>query len=215
MKKPLAQTMWEFLHMIFFFCWLLKNSFKDFEVILQAPFSTHWSFKVAGLCLKTFYFFLHLAVWAVRESKNNKSDLQPACLCGLTPAGHLYFGFGRKSTLFWSGLWFLRLKFLSKAITATFKTRPRALSPPVLRSGIPRQSEPGPQDLPVGRVQPGDVSPRGSGHHRERRGQSGPEERPAEVHGDVPHSLLPAGQIWLPAAHGRRGTSFKVSTEVE
>lgn len=111
----------------------------------------------------------------------------------LTPVGHLYFGFGRKSTLFLSGLWILRLKFLSKAITATFKTRPRAPFPPVLRSGVPRQSEPGPQDLPVGRVQPGDVSPRGSGHHRERRGQSGPEERPAEVHGDVPHSFLPAG----------------------
>lgn len=110
------------------------------------------------------------------KSKNNKSGLQPACLCCLRPAGHLQSS---------------ALDLVESQITATF-TPAAFFSLSVLRSGLPRQSEPGPQDLPVGRVQPGDIPPRGSGHHRERRGQPGPQERPAEVHGDVPHGFLPA-----------------------
>lgn len=76
---------------------------------------------------------------------------------------------------------------------------------PVLWSGISRQSESSPADLPVCWVQPGDIAPWGSWHHRKCRGQSGPTQWPSEVHGDVPHGLLPTGQIWVPVSHGRRG----------
>lgn len=106
-------------------------------------------------------------------------------MCGLRPAAHFY--------LVVVEIAFFFLFFFSQTITATLK--PAAFLPSVLRPGIPRQPQPRPQDLPVGRVQPGDVSPRGSGHHRERRGQPGPEERPAEVHGDVPHGVLPTDQV--------------------